>query len=104
MAAAWLCSCALDMGHTVRQGLRAVRAHEQNPVMRLVLRRTGSLRAASMSALSAEAALVLGGAFVAVRAWDPLVFCVLCGAAAGVHASGYAESRRFVRNASRRDR
>lgn len=101
MAAIWLCSCALDMGHTVRLGARSVCAYEQNPVMRPVLRLTGSLPAAAAVALAVEAGFVLGGSFVVVYAWDPRVFGMLCGAAAGVHLSGYAESRRFLRNVSR---
>ena len=103
MAAIWLCSCALDMGHTVRLGARSVRAYEQNPVMRLVLRLTGSLPAAAAAALAVEAGFVLGGSFVIMHAWDPHVFCVLCGAAAGVHLSGYVESGRFLRTARRRN-
>lgn len=100
MAATWLCSCALDMGHTARLGARSVCAYEQNPVMRLVLRRTGSLRAAAAAALAVEAGLVLGGSFVVMHAWDARVFGALCGAAAAAHLCGYAESRRFMRNAS----
>ncbi len=101
MVAAWLCACALDMGHTMRQGLQAVRAYEQNPVMCAVLRRTGSLRAAAALAIATEAALITSGSFVIMHAWDPHVFGVLCGAAAGIHLSGYVESRRFLRNAQR---
>jgi len=97
MVAAWLCACALDMGHTVRQGSRTVRAYEQNPVMRAVLRRTGSLRAAAALALAAEAALIASSPFIITHAWNPHVLGVICGAAAGVHVAGFTESRRFMR-------
>ena len=96
MAAVWACSCALDMGHTVRHG-GLIPAHEQNPVLRGAVRRLGSLRAAVMAALAAEAVLVASAPFVVSLSWDAHLFGVLCGAAAGAHVAGFLESRRFVR-------
>ena len=94
MAAAWLCACAIDMGYTVRHG-SLVGSYERNPVLRACMR-FGGLRAGVIATLAVEAGLVLSGSFIVLHEWDPLLFSVLCGAAAGVHVTGFLESRRFV--------
>ena len=95
MVVVWLGTCALDMGYTLKHGSLA-RRHERNPILQAASR-FGGLRAGAAMTLAAEIGLIVSAPLIILHEWDARLFGVMCGAAACVHATGFLENRRFVR-------